>query len=462
MVKNHAAKEAARRIKSETGITYPRALDIVRRAGGDQEPESVPPRFDDLGLPDVVRRFATVDAGLYVFAGPVGSGKSTSLAAVLNLITSRYRRRITVIEDARELPVIPRRSDVEFVTGPGSTHEAIGAAVRDVREIIVVGETRDGAAVLEALHAAEAGHTVLLTMSAHSVEDAIRRILDMAVFEHPEDVTALVASTLKAVLFQKLLPAADGRSKVPAVEVLTRRRTEKFTDGAGPDAFIRWFRKQEGNTIPLAVSLSQLVLDGIIDERTAETAIDTPMEFRRALHAGKRHSDPFITLGSAGGDDVRVPLSGWSNLLVFGASGTKRKPALDYISGQFPGPVVRISGEAELDAVAEHAQAVVRKLRSHDLAVFSRLPEDVRPERRCVLVDFGDAPDDTERVTWATRLADMAKTAGPAGVMLLVGAAPRDELTGGVLKLLKGHAVDLEENTYAPRGASPAPFTPRW
>lgn len=431
------------------------------------------PRFRDLRLPAAVRQFATVDPGLVVFAGLTGSGSSTSMAATVNIVTERFARRVTVIEADRELLIRPGHSEIQYKVlgkGSGSMAHAIEDAVREVRDVIVIGEVRDGAALNAAVRAAQAGHTVFMTIHAKSAADVPKRITEMVSAEGWPEIEADLAEVLRGVLFQTLVAAVgEYPTRVPAVEMLpigdaASAMIQAF-DYKGLAGFVS---KQEQGCIPLSVSLSQLVLDGMASEEAAEKATGNPMAFRRALHAGKRHSNPFLTLGTdTTGDVARFHLGANSHLLVVSTDGRRRAAALDAIAGRFPGDVTRVvAGDLEtaLIAIRQDISSTIRTVRDHG-GVFNALPLEVRKGRRCVLLDISPAMQASENsIEWQVQLTGLHREAGMAGVTLLLGVE-----TVSQLMLLSGAFQSMDSrmfldgiSSYSSHRGSTVEFSPDW
>ncbi|MCC3292415.1 ATPase, T2SS/T4P/T4SS family [Arthrobacter sp. zg-Y1110] len=456
----------------QAGSREPLLFELCRDGGIPALLSGYCPHFDDLGLPQAVRGFATVAPGLFVFAGPTGSGRTTSMAAVANLITERFARRVAVLESVRELAIRPGRSEITRwdVGDSGSLAKVIDAAVSQVPDIIVIGEVNNGAAVIAAVKAAQAGHTVFMTMHADSAAHAPSRLIDMVSAEGWPEVRAGLSQVLKGVLFQKLLAAsATDRATVPAVEFLpmngiANRMVRDFDD----EGLTGRIANMEEGCISLAVSLSQLVLDGHISERTAEKAIKTPMAFRRAFHAGLRHSTPFITLGvQDSGDHVRHDLSRYPHLLVISGDAGRRTSALEDIAAGFPGRLMRVDTAGALADVRQRATEIIALVRGKGAASFQYLPQEIRPERCGVLVDI---PHDVlmsgaDAAEWRIQLAWLSREAASAGVTLFVGVESESqlELLGPEFHAFFGQLALDGTARYRPFSiADPIRFSPGW
>jgi twitching motility protein PilT len=184
--------------------------------------ESVP-QFDALGLPDVCKQLAMRTKGLVVVTGITGSGKSTTLAAMIEYINTTTSRKIVTLEDPIEYLFKDKRSVIVQRQLGEDTH-SFAAALRHVLrqnpDVIMVGEMRDADTVAAALTASETGVLVLATAHAPSAAQTIERLIDMFPPHHQPQARAQISSVLEAVLYQRLLPTADGTSRVPAIEVM--------------------------------------------------------------------------------------------------------------------------------------------------------------------------------------------------------------------------------------------------
>jgi twitching motility protein PilT len=183
-----------------------------------------PPTLDELNLPRDLAKVVAHHQGLVVIAGPNGQGKTTTLAALVDLVNSSKPYHIITIEDPVELEH-PRKQSVisqrEVGRHTKSFAAALKASLREDPDLIVIGELRDRETVEIALTAAETGHLVLATMSTPSAAKTIDRLIDMFPPEDQTQARASIAGALRAVIAQRLLPAAGGRGVVPAVELVT-------------------------------------------------------------------------------------------------------------------------------------------------------------------------------------------------------------------------------------------------
>jgi twitching motility protein PilT len=179
--------------------------------------------FDELGLPPLVKTLADLPHGLVLIGGPTGSGKSTTLAAMIDHLNRFYGRHIITIEDPIEVAHGNKRSIVtQREVGSHTTHfgAALRSTLREDPDVILVGEMRDLDTIGFAVSAAETGHLVLGTVHTVSADTAVDRLIDAFPPRQHQQVRAMISQTLRAVVCQQLLRRRDGRGRVPAVEIL--------------------------------------------------------------------------------------------------------------------------------------------------------------------------------------------------------------------------------------------------
>src|SRR2546422_3040152 len=179
--------------------------------------------LEELGIPATLHQLAEKPRGLVLVTGPTGSGKSTTLAAIIDEINRKRSEHILTIEDPIEFLHRHKRCIVnQREIGPDATSfaEALRAALRQDPDVILVGEMRDLETIATALTAAETGHLVFGTLHTQSAPSTIDRIIDVFPAEQQEQIRIQIASSLQGVVTQSLLPTADGKGRVPALEVL--------------------------------------------------------------------------------------------------------------------------------------------------------------------------------------------------------------------------------------------------
>jgi twitching motility protein PilT len=179
--------------------------------------------IEDLLLPPVLKTIADERRGLILVTGTTGSGKSTSLAAMIDYINSQRTEHIMTIEDPieflhRDKKSLVNQREVEVDTKAFAT--ALRSALRQDPDVILVGEMRDYETIETALTAAETGHLVLSTLHTLDATETVNRIISVFPPHQQKQIRLQLASVLKAVISMRLLPKADGNGRVPAVEVL--------------------------------------------------------------------------------------------------------------------------------------------------------------------------------------------------------------------------------------------------
>jgi twitching motility protein PilT len=178
---------------------------------------------EELGLPAILLELSKRPRGLVLVTGPTGSGKSTTLATMLDEVNSTRSQHIITIEDPIEFLHTHKRCIVnQREIGPDATGfaEALRAALRQDPDVILVGEMRDLETISTALTAAETGHLVLATLHTQSAPSTIDRIIDVFPAEQQGQVRTQLAASLEGVVTQTLLPTLDGHGRVPSLEVL--------------------------------------------------------------------------------------------------------------------------------------------------------------------------------------------------------------------------------------------------
>jgi twitching motility protein PilT len=178
---------------------------------------------DELGLPPVISDLAEEERGLILMTGTTGSGKSTTLAAIIDQINETKSRHIVTIEDPIEYLHADRSSIVnqrEVGLDTGSFSRAMRRVLRQDPDVILIGEMRDEETVRTALSAAETGHLVLSTVHTIDAPETINRILDFFPLHEQNQARAMLAGTLKGIISQRLVPNVDRSGRVAICEIL--------------------------------------------------------------------------------------------------------------------------------------------------------------------------------------------------------------------------------------------------
>ena len=188
------------------------------------------PTIDELLLPEVIKKIAMEQRGLILVTGTTGSGKSTTLASIIDLINSSRTEHVMTIEDPIEYLHRDKKSIInqrEIGNDTESFSKALRQALRQDPDVILVGEMRDFETIQTSLVAAETGHLVLSTLHTIDATETINRIIAVFPPYQHKQVRMQLASVLKAIVSMRLVPRADGKGRVPAVEVLIATATIK-------------------------------------------------------------------------------------------------------------------------------------------------------------------------------------------------------------------------------------------
>jgi len=218
--------------------------------------------IDDLGLPKVVHRFAQTERGLVLVTGVTGSGKSTTLAAIINEINWSQRKHIVTIEDPIEFVHKDRKCIVNQRSVGQDTKSfanALRAVLREDPDIILVGEMRDIETVETALHAADSGHLVFSTLHTLDAKETINRVIAIFPGEEQNRVRMTLAAVLQGIISQRLIPTVDGK-RTAALEVLVRTPYIEQLIMEDRDSEIR-DAVEEGKEIYGSQSFDQGILD---------------------------------------------------------------------------------------------------------------------------------------------------------------------------------------------------------
>lgn len=250
-------------------------------------PEQVP-SLEALHLPATLGQLAERRQGLILLTGPTGCGKSSTLAALIEIINARRRDHIITIEDPIEYQHANRNSIVEQIElghDTPSFAEAVRAALRQDPDVILIGEMRDAETMAAALTAAETGHLVLSTLHTNDAAQTVLRIQDIFPSHFQSQIRQQLSMALLAVISQRLVPAAHGQGRLPALEIMLATSGIRNLIRLGHDhqlrAHIETGRNDGMQT--MEQSLAELVRSERISRETAFDHSHHPEELRRQL-----------------------------------------------------------------------------------------------------------------------------------------------------------------------------------
>src|ERR671923_1288975 len=267
--------------------------------------------LEELGIPSSLHQLAEKPRGLVLVTGPTGSGKSTTLAALIDEINRNRSEHILTVEDPIEFLHRHKRCIVnQREIGPDATSftEALRGALRQDPDVILLGEMRDLETISTALTAAETGHLVFATLHTQDTPQTVDRIIDAFPATQQDQVRIQLAATLEGVVTQALLPTADGMGRVPALEIL-------FPDDAVRN-LIRQAKVEQVYSVmqtgtgrgmqTMEQSLADLTLRGVISTDVALSRSSRPEQLvglleRAGLAVGSEEQPPGAALRVAGG-----------------------------------------------------------------------------------------------------------------------------------------------------------------
>ncbi len=244
--------------------------------------ESIP-AIEELGLSQTICDLALLPRGLVVVTGPTGSGKSTTLAAMLNLINEQKEAHIVTIEDPIEFVHPHIRSTVnqrELGHDTLSFPRALKSVLREDPNIILVGEMRDLETIAAALTLAETGHLVLSTLHTQDAAQTVDRIIDVFPPYQQEQIRVMLASSLKGVVSQILLPRADGEGRVAAREIMvvTPGISAIIREGKTHQIYSAIQTGANQGMCTMEKSLAELCQSGVITQEDALAKANHPQE----------------------------------------------------------------------------------------------------------------------------------------------------------------------------------------
>ena len=297
LMSDHKKREFEQHSEADLGYTLAGVgrfrVNVFRQRGvvglAIRRVRSESPTFEELRLPNVMRILSDSPRGLVLITGPTGTGKTTTIASMIGHINSTRRCHIVTIEDPIEvvhddaLSIIQQR---EIGIDTDSYANALRHVIRQDPDVIFIGEIRDPESALSAIQAAETGHLVISTLHTIDATETINRILDLFPANHQREIRTSFGGALRGIVSQRLVPRADGKGRVAAVEVLiaTGRVYDRIID---PDATIE-IRDiiAEGEFYGMQTfdqALVKLTKEGLVTEEDARRASSNPHDFNLAL-----------------------------------------------------------------------------------------------------------------------------------------------------------------------------------
>lgn len=246
-------------------------------------------RFEDLYLPEILGNISMSAQGLILFSGVTGSGKSTSIASMLQYVNERKRVHIVTIEDPIEYIFTDDKATInqrEIGIDCVNFNEALRALVRENPDVVLVGEMRDYETFEAAIRAAETGHLVFGTIHASSAWQTFGRIYDLFPENERDQIRKLLAYNLRAIIYQKLLPTLhENIARIPALEILLNTpAVQKYILEAREGELLEIIKQShEEGMVDFTSSLLNLVEDEYIHQDVALNATPKPEELKMRL-----------------------------------------------------------------------------------------------------------------------------------------------------------------------------------
>ena len=276
------------------------------------------PSFEEIGLPDSIKTLADENRGLILVTGPTGSGKTTTLAAMIGYLNATKPVHIVTIEDPIEVlhkDEVASINQREIGQDTSDFLSALRAALRQDPDVILIGEMRDTETVRAALQAAETGHLVLSTLHTQDATETVNRVIDFFPPHQQKQVRLTLAGTLRGIVCQRLVPTVDG-GRVPALEILvnTGRVAERIIDEEKTSE-IKDVVAEGGfyGMITFDQWLLKLIQDGKVTVEDAMQAVSSKHDFELALqqagmepprHHGAPPEPPGEATETPAGDDA--------------------------------------------------------------------------------------------------------------------------------------------------------------
>lgn len=246
------------------------------------------PSFEELRLPPALNLFSKFNSGIVLVTGPTGSGKSTTIASLIDLINKNERKHIITIEDPIEFIysnknciITQRQVEIDTLSFP----DGVKYALRQDPDVILIGEIRDIETLTSAMKAAETGHLVIASLHTNDAIQTVNRIVGMFDPSDRGNVRKQLAETLRACVAQKLLPVKSGHGRIPACEIMVVTPTIKdFIIKDELEQIYDLVKKGSYNDmITMNMSLLQLIKEGFISKETAIEVSENKVEIEQML-----------------------------------------------------------------------------------------------------------------------------------------------------------------------------------
>ena len=235
-----------------------------------------PPRFSDFNLPGQLKDIVDIKNGIVLVTGPTGSGKSSTLAAIIDLINETHSYHIVTIEDPIEFLHTHKNSTIhqrELHSDTPSFAVALRAALRQAPKVILVGEMRDRETIEVALEAAETGHLVLSTLHTIDASKTVDRIIGVFPKNEEKAIRTRVAQSFRCIISQRLIPLMDGKGRVAAIEILkATMRTREYIERGESEGKSLIDAMEQGDQDGMQTFdtvIERLIRDGVVSIDTA-------------------------------------------------------------------------------------------------------------------------------------------------------------------------------------------------
>ena len=273
-------------------LRYQGKLGLILRLISDKIPTT-----EELKLPPVVNKIAGANAGLVLVTGATGSGKSSTLAAMINFINRTSAVHVLTLEDPVEYvhtPLKARITQREIGQDTADFNSALRSALRQDPDIILIGEMRDSETISIALKAAETGHLVFGTIHTTDALSTIGRLISMFPPDEQHVVRTRIADNLHATISQRLLKRADGKGRVASLEIMINNPgiKESIMDPTRTADIYTYIKKKSGGAQSFDQHITKLYKDGLISIEEAKNNATKPDDFERNLMFGDDQDGP--------------------------------------------------------------------------------------------------------------------------------------------------------------------------